>query len=328
MNFFDRVQQLHALLRDRRVPIAGQQLQDELECSRATLHRLIVKLRDELGAPIVYERDPPGYRYRSDAPFELPGLWFTPQELVALLTIERVLAETGPGWLGEQLSPLREKVRNLLADETIGLPDWSDRLRLLSQAARPAGPAFGTVASALARRRRLKIRYRARSRQDARSERELSPQRLTRYRDNWYLDAWCHWREGLRSFSLDRIDAAELLEDEAIDCPPADLDAVLAAGYGIFAGPAREVAELVFSADAARWVSAEQWHPDQQIEWLSGGRYRLRVPYARSEELVADVLRHGAAVEVIGPPALRVAVARALAAAAARYAADGGRLTE
>lgn len=109
MNFFDRVQQLHALLRDRRTPISGQQLQEELECSRATLHRLIAKLRDELGAPILYEREPPGYRYRSDANFELPGLWFTPHELVALLTIERVLAETGPGWLGEQLSPLRER---------------------------------------------------------------------------------------------------------------------------------------------------------------------------------------------------------------------------
>ena len=216
MNFFDRVQQLHALLRDRRSPISGQQLQDELECSRATLHRLIAKLRDELGAPIIYVREPPGYRYRSDANFELPGLWFTPHELVALLTIERVLAETGPGWLGEQLSPLRDKVRNLLADETAGLPDWSDRLRLLSQAARPAGPSFATVASALARRKRLKVRYRARSRQDARSERELSPQRLTRYRDNWYLDAWCHWREGLRSFSLDRIDVAELIDTPAV----------------------------------------------------------------------------------------------------------------
>ena len=210
-------------------------------------------------------------------------------------------------------------MRTLLADETAGLPDWSDRLRLLSQAARPAGPSFATVASALARRKRLKVRYRARSRQDARSERELSPQRLTRYRDNWYLDAWCHWREGLRSFSLDRIDVAELIDTPALDCTPADLDAALAAGYGIFAGPAREVAELVFSAEAARWVSAEQWHPDQSFEWLPGGRYRLRVPYARSEELVADLMRHGAAVEVLGPPALRAAVARALKGAAQIY---------
>jgi proteasome accessory factor C len=66
-------------------------------------------------------------------------------------------------------------------------------------------------------------------------------------------------------------------------------------------------------------VSAEQWHPDQSFEWLPGGRYRLRVPYARSEELVADLMRHGAAVEVLGPPALRAAVARALKGAAEIY---------
>jgi predicted DNA-binding transcriptional regulator YafY len=37
------------------------------------------------------------------------------------------------------------------------------------------------------------------------TEREVSPQRLVHYRDNWYLDAWCHLREDVRSFSIDAI---------------------------------------------------------------------------------------------------------------------------
>lgn len=56
----------------------------------------------------------------------------------------------------------------------------------------------------------MRIRYHSRSK-DERTERVVSPQRLIYYRDNWYLDAWDHLREALRSFSIDRIRGAPLL---------------------------------------------------------------------------------------------------------------------
>ncbi|MDT8429578.1 MAG: WYL domain-containing protein [Pseudomonadales bacterium] len=52
-----------------------------------------------------------------------------------------------------------------------------------------------------------RIKYSSRSKEEL-SERWVSPQRLVYYRDNWYLDAWCHLREGLRMFSIDRLDVA------------------------------------------------------------------------------------------------------------------------
>ena len=55
--------------------------------------------------------------------------------------------------------------------------------------------ATTAVAGALMRRR-LAIAYHGRER-DATTVRKVSPQRLTHYRDNWYLDAWCHSRRGL-----------------------------------------------------------------------------------------------------------------------------------
>ena len=93
----------------------------------------------------------------------------------------------------------------------------------------------------------------------------------------------------------------------------------MSAPVAMFSSSALATTAPATAPPAARWVSAEQWHPDQSFEWLPGGRYRLRVPYARSEELVADLMRHGAAVEVLGPPALRAAVARALKGAAQIY---------
>ena len=104
-------------------------------------------------------------------------------------------------------------------------------------AQRPAGVHFQTTASATLQRHRLRITYHLRSK-DQVTERTVSPQRLTHYRDAWYLDAWDHLRRALRSFSIDRINHAIELDESAEDIPEARLDEHFASAYGIFAGKA------------------------------------------------------------------------------------------
>ncbi|MFX7571027.1 WYL domain-containing protein, partial [Acinetobacter baumannii] len=82
----------------------------------------------------------------------------------------------------------------------------------------------------------------------------LSPQRLVYYRDNWYLDAWCHLREAMRSFSLDAIASTKLKTDSAIEISDDTLDQHFTQGYGIFSGVDVQWAVLRFSPERARWV--------------------------------------------------------------------------
>jgi predicted DNA-binding transcriptional regulator YafY len=95
---------------------------------------------------------------------------------------------------------------------------------------------------------------------------------------------------------------------------------VLGAGYGIFAGATTETAVLRFTPEAARWVADEAWHSRQLGRVEADGSYRLELPYSGEPELVMDLLRHGAGVEVLAPPSLRERVARELALAARQYA--------
>jgi predicted DNA-binding transcriptional regulator YafY len=315
----NRIFRLHQVLAARRYPVSRDALMDDLECSRATLTRIIAEMRDLLGAPIEYDAEHGGYVY-SDAAYELPGLWFTPSELYALLAAQQLLREAQPGLLDRQLSPLRQRIEQLLASEHLGQGDLARRVRVLRQAARRGDPAsFQTLAEATARRLRVHVHYAGRGR-GAATERDLSPQRLVHYRDNWYLDAWCHLREELRSFALDRITAAHLLEAPARELEAAALDAHFTQGYGIFSGAPVGRAVLRFSPERARWVADELWHPEQSGRWLEDGRYELSVPYSNTPELVMDILKYGPDVEVAGPPALRDEVAARLRAAAARYA--------
>jgi predicted DNA-binding transcriptional regulator YafY len=322
---FDRIFELNRILQSARHPVSRRRLEEELQCSRATIKRIIEDMRLYLNAPIVYDRERNGYRYdqREGEMYELPGLWFNASELHALLSVQQLLRGVQPGLLDQHLKPLQKRIGELLRLQHAGSDGIVGRIRILQMAARSVGDCFRTVAGAVAGRRRLELRYFNRG-SGEHSTREVSPQRLTYYRDNWYLDAWCHLRQGLRTFSLDAVSDARALDTVAREVAEADLDAHYAASYGIFAGAPQDVAVLRFSPRRARWVAKERWHRDQRGRRLPDGAYELEVPYSNALELVMDILKYGADVEVIAPDALRQAVAERLREALDLYGKRAG----
>jgi predicted DNA-binding transcriptional regulator YafY len=310
------------LLNDRRSVSMGM-LIEEMGISKATVKRDIEYMRDRLNAPITWDRSLRGYRFDRSLPgaekYSLPGLWFNDQEILALLTMYQMLSNLGNGLLTPHIQPLLARLNALMDSQADSAEEVRKRIRILHMAARTERPEhFEAVASATIRRRRLKIGYHARS-SNAVSEREVSPQRLVHYRDNWYLDGWCHLRKGLRSFSLDAIRSAGILERKAKPVAEETLNEVLASGYGIFSGKADKQARLRFTPEQARWVASERWHPEQVSRFDRDGSYLLEIPYSNDGELVMDILRYGADVEVEAPAELRRKVKRRLEEAAARY---------
>ncbi len=307
------------LLSRRSVTFA--ELQQRLEVSRATLHRDLRDLRERMQVPIVYERETSTYRIDSSVErYELPGVWFSAGEIHALLSMQQLLnAFDSGGLLAEHVGPLRQRLLGMLESATDSADDIAQRIRILSAAARHYAPQhFQQIAAALMERRRLSVEYVARSKGDT-SQREISPQRLTHYRDNWYLDAWCHLRNELRSFAVDAIKTVKTMDAVAQEIPEAELDAALGAGYGIFAGKVLAWAKLRFTPERARWVAAEHWHPEQECWFEESGSFVLRIPYADHRELMMDILKYGADCEVLEPPELRTHVVAQLEMAVKKY---------
>ncbi|HKA42543.1 MAG TPA: WYL domain-containing protein [Burkholderiales bacterium] len=291
---------------------------DELEISLATFKRDIEYMRSRLHAPIIWDRQRNGYRFTALAPdaprYELPGLWFNASEAYALLTMLQLLRNLEPGMLAPRVEPLRERLKSLLGSTSHAVEEIEKRIRILHMTARRMKlEHFEVVATALLGRRRLHIVYFSRGRNEE-SERDVSPQRLVHYRDNWYLDAWCHRTDGLRIFALDCVRAAHLLDDRAKAVPERELAEALEEGYGIFSGRARATALIRFSPGRARWVSGEEWHPRQVGRFEPDGSWTLEFPYSDDRELLMDILRHVPEVEVLGPPELKQRVNEALQA--------------
>jgi predicted DNA-binding transcriptional regulator YafY len=323
MERLERFYKIHQVLTDRKTPVAFSALRKELDnVSPATLKRDIEYMRSRFNAPIEYDREANGYKFGQARPgprYELPGLWFSADEAYALLSMHTLLSELQPGLLEPHIKPLQERLRAVLGGE----PAWKDiqkRIRVF-QPERRTAPAehFGLIAASVLKRARLWIRHYHRK-ENRETEREISPQRLVHYRDNWYVDAYCHKSEDLRTFAVDAIRAAEMREGRAKAVPDAELDAHLGSGYGIFAGKEVQWAKLRFTAEAARWVGAQSWHPGQKSRLEPDGSYVLEIPYANDRELLMEILKYGADVEVLAPASLRNRVAEALRNAAQRYA--------
>lgn len=314
MDRTERLYRIDRMLNDRKVvPIT--EFLEELEVSLATFKRDLEYLRDRFNAPVIWDRDAGGYRFDKQGvgdAYELPGLWFSASEIHALLTMQQLLGSLGPGLLTPHIEPLLTRLRMLLDREDMPADAVEKRIRIQKVNARSFEPEFfGPIATAVLQRRRIVIDHHNRSRNEV-IRREVSPQRLNYYRENWYLDAWCHLRNELRSFGLDAVKGVWLGTEDAQEVVDEELAAVLDSGYGIFSGKDVQWAELKFSPSRAQWVSKERWHPQQESHFTADGSYRLRLPFSNPTELVMDILHHVPEVKVLSPQSLVNAVKQSL----------------
>ncbi len=328
MESLHRGLQLLSLLHYSRQPVPKAQLLTALECSNATLKRLLQALRDQYQYRIAYCRTRNGYYLDPAQAEQIPGLWFGAEELHALLLSRQLLASIQPGGLDQHFQALAERVDNLLSATTGQPPSEAlARIRVLPLS-QPAVPReiFRPLSRAVLHGRRVQISYRDINGQT--SQRDVSPQRLVYYRDQWYLDAHCHLREALRVFWLAGIEQVEVLDQPARLIPAHALARELEASYGIFTGQPTRTAHLRFTGRAAMRLRHSRWHPDQRQQLHEDGSLELWLPYADDRELVMDVLRYGAEVEVLGPPSLKDEVVRRLGAALEKYlGVDASRLS-
>lgn len=305
MDKFDRLQMLHRIFKSRKRAVSAVELARQLECSDKTVKRSIEQLRDYLNAPIEYDNAQHGYCYRGDLAdmFELPGIWLTADELHSLTALLELLNNMGSGLLKDELGSVKNQIQKLLSARGVSAQEFQQRVKFLPLANRSLDSHVFTLASeALLKRRQLRVHYC--SYNHKKSQRTISPQTLIYYRENWYLDAWCHLREDLRTFAIARIEKAETLKNTAKKVDEVQRQQHFAQGFGIFSGQGKHQAKLRFFPTIAREIASQQWHPEQQGKW-DGSDYLLSFPYSDDRELIQDILRHIPNVVVEGPVKLR-----------------------
>jgi predicted DNA-binding transcriptional regulator YafY len=229
-------------------------------------------------------------------------------ELMALFAIKHILSGMTSDLLRELFAPLQKRFTTLL-DTMVKDPDsWESRIRILDVHFRKIEKGtFSLLIMAIARKRVITFDYTDSA--GSTSCRIVSPHQLVRYKDNWYLDAWCHSADEPRVFSLDMIKNIHYKNATYHCIDSTALRDVYATSYGIFSGKPTATAVINFTGIAARYVKREQWHPQQQSIDINSTTVQLHIPYNNPTELLSTILFWGSEAEVIGPQPLRDEIA-------------------
>lgn len=230
-------------------------------------------------------------------------------EAVALVAALRAMREFDAVATDPAQSELVESALTKLTDATGEAADALD-VRL-SAGGDPQ--VVATLTAALRTGRRLRIRYVSGA--DTTSEREIDPIRLHTTDDHSYLASWCHRAGGPRTFRVDRILTATLL-DEPVSQHPGVGDVDLS---GVSAGEA-PLATLVL-ASSARWFAEEV--PVETVTNLPGGDFEVTLHVTNPAWLRRILLEMPSQVRSVRPPELAADVRAAARDALAAYDTAG-----
>jgi predicted DNA-binding transcriptional regulator YafY len=119
-----RIGRINALMR-RPQGVTMAQLQDDMEVSRATINRDLQLMRDQMHAPIIWDEQSRCYRFdtqhRDGPAYMLPGLWFSPAQAYAYLTMQNMVEKIAPNLLGPFLYPIRVMLKEMLGEANFPL---------------------------------------------------------------------------------------------------------------------------------------------------------------------------------------------------------------
>jgi predicted DNA-binding transcriptional regulator YafY len=314
----ERIVWFDARIRAGRFPNA-RDLAGHFELSPRTAQRDIDFFRDRVGAPLRYEPARRGYRYGEGA-FQLPLLWVSQYQLLALLLARRMLHGGAP--LAAGIEALTDRLRPAATGCRLDRQALECCVSACWSAYAPADPlVFHAVLEALAGRRLLEIRYRSpwKGSGERVGRRSVEPHHLQCYQGEWVLLAWCRTRGDWRKFMLARVVAARPGAGGFSPRPPEQWRGQLEGAFGIFqGGPLREV-HLRFAPARARAIREQVWHPDQRFVPRPDGSLDLFLPVADLREIRLKVLQFGSEVEALAPPDLRAEIAAEARRMVARY---------
>ncbi len=305
---------IHQALQAGDFPNAAQ-LAVELEVCSKTVARDIEFMRDRLDLPVEYDASRFGYHYTQPVG-AFPTLQITDGELFALLVAEKALQQyRGTHFEKPLVSAFRKMAASLPDAVSLNLADWEQTIAFRTSAEPILNlEVFDTLARAAAQRRQLRIRYRKPGRSQE-EDRVVDPYQLANINGEWFLFAFDHLRNDLRTFAPARIQKLE--ETGRVFTRPQkfSVEQRLRDSFGVLSGQGSYRVVLRFLPAVADFIREKRWHPSQELRELKDGGLELRLKLSSLEEIKRWVLTWGGQALVLEPPELAEAVrasARAL----------------
>lgn len=300
----ERLLQIDHLLRSpaRQTSIS---LAQALEVSERTIRSDIAFLRDRFSAPIEFSRSN-GFHY-TDAEWRLPSIALSKGELFALTLGARMLEAYGGSTYSQELRSAIARLGERLPEATwVDLQQLAEeRILFRAGAAIDLDPEiWHGLEEACRTRQSVQMTYYTASR-DAVSERKLDPYVLHIYRGtNPYVIGYCHKRQEIRWFRVDRIQSLQILNERFVPDPTFDARDHLELIFQHEAGGVPLPVSIWFDPPTAPYIRERRWHPSQEIQEHRDGSLTLLMTVRGLNDLKRWVMGYGKGAVVKSPPEL------------------------
>lgn len=319
----ERFLQIDALLRIGKRQTAVS-LAQALEVSERTIRSDLAFLRDRFNAPLEYSPKL-GHHY-TDPEWRLPSISLSQGELFALTLGARMLqAYVGSAYVNDLRSAIVRLGERLPEQTWVDLQQVADeRIMFTAGAETYLDPqVWSQLVEACRNSQQVKIHYYTASRNIS-SDRVIDPYLLHIYRGtNPYLIGFCHQRQAIRWFRVDRIRELQLLNRKFVRDPSFNAKEHLEKIFQSEVGSGNPVPVAIwFDAPTAPYVRERRWHPTQEIEEHSDGSITLQMKVTGLNDLKRWVLGYGKGAIVKSPPELVRMVRDEVEAMSTQYLED------
>jgi predicted DNA-binding transcriptional regulator YafY len=301
---FERLLQIDALLRSGQRHTAST-IAAQVEVSERTVRDDLAFMRDRFHAPLLFTRKE-GYHY-TDPDWRLPMVSLSKGELFALTLGARMLEAYSGSTYGMDLRSAITRLAERLPEQTwVDLQQVADE-RIIFRAGAETNldpDVWHCLEEACQSQKQVQMRYYTASR-NAVSERVIDPYLLHIYRGtNPYLIGWCHKRNEVRWFRVDRIQELTMLDQRFKRDPTFDPKDHLEMIFQHEVGGVPLAVQIWFDPPTAPYIRERRWHPTQELHEHSDGSVTLRMVVRGLNDLKRWVLGYGKGARVLEPPEL------------------------
>jgi len=295
----------------------ASELAEKLGVSLRTVHRYFEML-DEMGIPVYSERGPYG-GFSLVRGYKMPPLVFTLEEAVAVVLGTGIVEELWGELYRQAARGALAKLENLLPDEQVREVAWA-RGSLVATGMHRADlkaqtPALEKLRRAIREHRCVNMNYQC-SQVPHPPQRGLDPYALVHRWGWWYAIGFCHVRQEIRTFRVDRISEVTLLDTSFTTSPDFNLQSYLKNEPRT---QTHITARLRFEPRSANIVAGNHsyW---ETVDPKPDGSVEVTFPAPTLEWAASTTLAYGPAVEALEPPELRLMVADWIKSTASKYA--------
>jgi len=301
----ERLLKIWILLSNSPSGYTARELAGKFDVNERTIYRDFTTLGVDLTVPVYDDKK----RWKIDESHFLPPIRFTLPEALNIFLTARLMLNYSHRYdpnVDATFTKLSAVLPQALAEQVRKTMDWMQKLPKDEKHLR----IMATVSEAWVSQRQLKITYRPLVAQKA-MERVIEPYYIEPAAPGHasYVIGYCHLKDSLRTFKIERIEAAELTSEPYAIPPDFDANEYLGSSWGIVVEEEVKTVRLrIEDPEIMRIMGETVWHPSQVLEKQKDGSMIMTLKVTDTYELLSWILGWGEKVGVLEPPEIREAI--------------------